>query len=340
MTYQINYFHRSLIRCDLDYLSENLSKLTHMIGERSTMTNIFEIDDDKLIEKFVQGSNQLLASANLRLEVNGAVSQLLSRTGDTIAIMYLQNKPRTVIIKQNSPFLEIIDRLLIERDFVMFGSASRTGFVEYKHYVTPAGYRIWYTDPSILWKKWWPTERFQNKQRFNMEILVSFKDNWYPVQNIILNGGIYTIKTIAGQLVLQRNDKELWLAQIMQEPGSLPPAQPATIPTTADRLSVKDAQVKSTVSEFNSQASSADLAKKIQQKQSTINSDQARTIIKDLEQKLQTQVQINAEMQEKLNREGHRATIAEQRLQIVYKYLQQIGISPRDIYNPKSSIDN
>jgi ABC-type antimicrobial peptide transport system ATPase subunit len=105
-------------------------------------------------------------------------------------------------------------------------------------------------------------------------------------------------------------------------------------------LSVKDTQSKSTVSEFNSQASSADLAKKIQQKQSTINSDQARMIIKDLEQKLQAQVQINAEMQEKLNREGHRATIAEQRLQIVYKYLQQIGINPRDIYNPKSSTDN
>ena len=133
-----------------------------MISERSTTSNIFDLDDSKLVEKFVQGSNQLLASANLRLEVNGGASQLMTRAGDTLAIMYLQNKPRTVIIKHSSPFVELIDRLLIGQDFVMFGDASRAGFTEYRHYVTPAGYRVWYTDPAILWKKWWPTERFQD----------------------------------------------------------------------------------------------------------------------------------------------------------------------------------
>ncbi len=139
-----------------------------MISERSTKSNIFELDDSKLIEKFVRGNNQLLASNNLRLEVNGILSQLLARNGDPIAIMYLHNKPRTVIVKHSSPFLELIDRLLIEQDFVMFGDASRAGFTEYKHYVTPDGYRIWNTAPVILWKKWWPTERFQDKQRFNI----------------------------------------------------------------------------------------------------------------------------------------------------------------------------
>jgi hypothetical protein len=113
-----------------------------MISEKSTKSNIFELDDSQLIEKFVQGSKQLLASNNLRLEVYGGLSHLLARNGDPIAIMYLQNTPRTAIVKHGSPFLELIDRLLIDRDFVMFGDASRAGFIEYKHYVTPAGYRI------------------------------------------------------------------------------------------------------------------------------------------------------------------------------------------------------
>jgi hypothetical protein len=296
-----------------------------MISEKSTTSNIFELDDTKLVEKFVQGSNQLLASEHLRLEVNGGLSQLMSRTGEPIAIMYLQTKPRTVIIKHNSQFAALIDRLLVERDFVMFGDASRAGFIEYKHYVTPAGYRIWYTNPAILWKKWWPTERFQDKQRFNMDILVSFKNNWYPVQNINVNAGTFTIKTIAGQLVLKRDDKVLWLAQILQEQtvatGNI---QSASVAGTADRLP--------TITGFNSQSPSADLAVKIHQKQSQIDETQAWSMIKKLEEKLQAQIKLNNDTQAKFSQLENRAIIAEQRLQVVYKYLQEIGADPREIY--------
>ncbi len=295
-----------------------------MISERFKMANTFEINDDKLIEKFVQGSNQLLASANLRLQVNGTISQLTSRSGEPIAIMYLQNKPRSVIIKQSSYFSETIDRLLIDRDFVMIGDANRPGFVEYKHYVTPAGYKLYYTDPSILWKKWWPTERFQNKQRFNMDILVSFKDNWYPVQNITVNAGIFTIKTIAGQIILQRDSQVLWLAQITNN-GSVPAVEPAPIDELAE---IKD------------RSPSNNLAKKIQEKKSAITSEQAWEIIQKLEQKLQVQVKENDEIKTQLNRETHRAIIAEQRLQVVYNYLQGIGINFQDIYSSKSNLDN
>ena len=312
-----------------------------MISERSTKSNIFELDDSQLIEKFIQGSNQLLASNNLRLEAHGALSQLLARNGDPlakpigtiIAIMYLQNQPRTVIVKHSSPFLELIDRLLIDRDFVMFGDASRAGFTEYKHYVTPAGYRVWNTDPAILWKKWWPTERFQDKQRFNMDILVSFKNNWYPVQNIVVSAGTFTIKTIAGQIILKRDDKVLWLAQIMSEnlTGVTANLQPQIARSERDRDWGAEAQVKTG---FEIQPS-VDLVKKIQQKQLEINPDQSWSIIKQLEQKLQAQIKSNREFSDKFNQLESRAIVAEQRLQIVYKYLQEIGVDPRDLYSGK-----
>ncbi len=302
-----------------------------MIGERSKMSNIFELDDNKLIEKFVQGSDRLLASEELRLEVTGGVSQLLTRTGDTIAMMYLQNKPRTLIVKKTSTFAEIVDRIAIGLDFVMFGDASRDGFTEYKHYVTPAGYRIWYTEPSILWKKWWPTERFQNKQRFNMDILVNFKGSWYPIQNINVSAGTFTIKTIAGQLVLNRDNKVLWLAQIMQ--GNSATNTQTETALVGDRHS-------STIAEFNSLDSSASLAKKIQQKQSTIDAEQAWKIIKELEHKLQAQIKLATELEEKRELAEQRAMIAEQRLQMVHKHLHQSGIDPRDIYAQQISTSN
>jgi hypothetical protein len=300
-----------------------------MISEKSAMSNIFDLDDTQLIEKFAQGSNQLLASANFRLEVSGNLSQLLARNGDSIAIMYLDGKPRTVIVKHGSSFLEVIDRLLIERDFVMFGDASRAGFIEYKHYVTPAGYRILHTDPAILWKKWWPTEKFQDKQRFNMNILVSFKNSWYPVQNITVAGGTFTIKTIAGQLILKRDDKVLWLAQNMSDRAETTGIQPeaaatASLPTIA-RL---DRHV------------SADLAKKIQQKHSEINPDQAWSMIKKLEQKLQAQIKVNSELEARFDRLTKRSKIVEQRLQIFDNYLKQIGVDPQDLDPSYQNIDN
>ncbi len=295
-----------------------------MISELSTKSNIFELDDTKLVEKFVQGSNQLLASTNLRLEVNGGVSQLLTRSGDAVAIMYLQTKPRTVIIKHNSHFLKLVDRHLIDRDFVMIGDANRAGFVEYKHYVTPAGYKISYTDPSILWKKWWPTERFQNKQRFNMDILVNFKDNWYPVQGIIVNAGTFTIKTIAGQLVLKRDSKVLWLAQSNQAPIAL------------DSQAVLSESVEPVVSKIKtqpySQSISGDLARKIQEKQLKVDPDRVMLIVHELEEKLKVQAKLNQETEAKFKELESRAIVAEQRLQIAYKFLDKAGFDRQALY--------
>lgn len=297
--------------------------MTDNFIERSMTAKIFELDDTKLVEKFVQGSNQLLASTNLRLEVNGGVSQLLTRSGDAIAIMYLQSKPRSVIVKHNSPFLESIGQIMLDRDFVLIGDASRAGFIEYRFYVTPAGYQISYTDPSILWKKWWPTEKFQNKQRFNMDILLSFKDNWYPIQSINVSAGIFTIKTIAGQLILKRDDKVLWLAQRTKD-HTIVDAQ-----TTAQSFPTKETA-------FNGkdcvELLSGDLAKKIQEKQSKLDPERARLMISELEQKLQAQTKINQETEAKFKELENRANIAEQRLQVIYKFLEKAGIDRQDVY--------
>jgi hypothetical protein len=295
-----------------------------MISELSIKSNIFELDDTKLVEKFVQGSNQLLASTNLRLEVNGGVSQLLTRTGDAIAIMYLQTKPRTVIIKHNSHFSKLVDRILIDREFVLIGDASRVGFVEYKHYVTPAGYKISYTDPSILWKKWWPTERFQNKQRFNMDILVNFKDNWYPVQGINVNAGTFTIKTIAGQLVLKRDGKVLWLAQSNQ--AQIAVDSQAALPESVEPV------VSKIEAQSYSQSISADLAKKIQEKQFKVDPDRVMLMISELEAKLKAQAKLNQETEAKFQELENRAIIAEQRLQIAYKFLDKAGFDRKALY--------
>jgi hypothetical protein len=178
------------------------------------MSSIFNSGDTKLIQKFAQGSNQLLSNDRVRLETSAGVSQVISQTGEILAIMYLQRQPRTALIKAGSAYAEKISEHLLDRDFVLLGDAKLSGFLEYRHYVTPAGYRVQYTEPAILWKKWWPTERFQNKQRFNMNILVRLNDNWYPIQNIMVEAGRFSIKTLPGQIDIKSNEQLLWLYQM------------------------------------------------------------------------------------------------------------------------------
>jgi hypothetical protein len=297
------------------------------------MSNIIQIEDSKLIEKFIQGSNQLLANDRIRLEVNGTVSQLISRNGDLLALMYLQTKPRSVIVKQNSPFLASLDTSLQSQGFVLIGDASRSGFTEYKHYVAPAGYQVFYTDPAILWKKWWPTERFQNKRRFNMDILVSFKENWYPIQDIVVSAGNFTIKTIAGQLLLKRDDKALWLAQIVEERAtdSNPNLQPTsgTLPNIQQPPAEFFPEIRSSYF-LTQQSIGKDLTRPAE-----VLLQSPSTTIEELEQKLNAQLALNAEIKAKYQKLKQRTSIAEQRLEVVYKYLAKIGISPQDIYQVK-----
>jgi hypothetical protein len=296
------------------------------------MSNIIQIEDSKLIEKFIQGSNQLLANDRMRLEVNGTVSQLISRNGDPLALMYLQTKPRTVIIKQNSPFLVALDTSLQAQGFVLIGDASRAGFAEYKHYIAPAGYQVFYTDPAMMWKKWWPTERFQNKRRFNMDILVSFKDNWYPIQDIVISAGNFYIKTIAGQLELKRADKALWLSQIVEEKSNnstlnIQPVSGTLVNSQTPQLELSP--------EVRSSYSSTRSITKEQEKPAEVLVQTPPITIEELQQQLNAQLESNAVIKQKYKKWKQRASIAEQRLEVVYKYLAKLGINPQDIYQLK-----
>jgi hypothetical protein len=293
------------------------------------MSNIFQIEDSKLIEKFIQGSNQLLATDRMRLEVNGTVSQLISRNGDPLALMYLQTKPRTVIVKQNSPFLAALDTSLQAQGFVSIGDASRAGFTEYKHYIAPAGYQVFYTDPAMMWKKWWPTERFQNKRRFNMDILVSFKDNWYPIQDIVISAGNFYIKTIAGQLELRRDHKALWLSQIVEEKSNNSTLNIQPVSGTLVNPQISQLELSP---EVRSSYSSTQSITKERENPAEVLVQTPPITIEDLQQQLNAQVQSNAEIKQKYKKWKQRASISEQRLEVVYKYLAKLGISPQDIY--------
>ena len=157
-----------------------------------------------------------------------------------------------------------------------------------------------------------------------MDILVNFKDNWYPVQGIHVNAGVFTIKTIAGQLALKRDSKVLWLAQSNQSQAAQ--STQAALP----------AAVEPVINKFDAQpytrSISSDLAQKIQEKQLKVDPDRVMLIVHELEEKLKAQAQLNQETEAKFQELESRAIIAEQRLQIAYKFLDKAGFDRKALY--------
>lgn len=157
-----------------------------------------------------------------------------------------------------------------------------------------------------------------------MDILVSFKENWYPIQDIVVSAGNFTLKTIVGQLQLKRDGKVLWLAQILpaEEPKHFAdPSEPENRSFTALEIAP---QINSNYSTANSPEDPLEARLKAQ-----------LATIESLQQELNARIDLNTELEQKCFKLEHRTAIAEQRLELVYKYLATINIKPQDIYRLK-----
>ena len=77
---------------------------------------------------------------------------------------------------------------------------------------------------------------------------------------------------------------------------------------------------------------STDLVQKIQEKQLKVDPDRVMLIIHELEEKLKAQAKLNQETEAKFQELESRTIIAEQRLQIAYKFLDKAGFDRQDLY--------
>ena len=178
------------------------------------------IDDAALIQKFAEGTTELLASQNLRLENTGGQLQLTTKKAEMLGLITLAAKKRSALLKQKSQYFEQINEILLKNNFVNHGQAKQKDYIEYQQYKAPEGYQVFYTEAVALWKKWWPTKKHDNQLQLN--ILFYTKNQWYPIQNIAVQEAILEVKTLVGQINLNRFDKVVWAnklpeAQIVSE---------------------------------------------------------------------------------------------------------------------------
>lgn len=197
------------------------------------------LDDASLIQKFARGERDLVSNENLQIDFCFNRLQLTSRRLEILALIDLLDKPRVVLIKKVSKYSKLINEIILENHFVPWGESSRKGFIKYQQCVPPAGYKLNYTEAVDLWKTWWPNHRQHNKHEIELDILVFFKTNWYPIKEVVGSDGNFYIKTLAGEMTLHSTDKVVWVTQISKQitpqPTSLTsPAQPERTATAVN----------------------------------------------------------------------------------------------------------
>lgn len=171
------------------------------------------LDDLQLIKLFVQGETRVLSSNNLRLEYKAGTSQLTTvNNHEVIAIFKTLSKPRSIFIQEESKYQYLISNILLENKFIPIGlTAKNQGLFEYQQYDIPVGYRVNYTDTITLWKSWWPNRRHQRSYAIMIDILIFVRDEWYPIQDMVGDNGIFYIKTLVAEISLGSTDKIVWL---------------------------------------------------------------------------------------------------------------------------------
>ncbi|MBW4575444.1 MAG: hypothetical protein KME08_09195 [Aphanothece sp. CMT-3BRIN-NPC111] len=200
-------------------------------------------DDATLVKAFVQGQNKLLATQSLRIEAVGDTTQLLTKKGELIGLLKISDKARSALVKTQSEYYGLINKIFLEEGFVPFGESKKKGFFEYRQYEIPKGYKINYTESLVLWKAWWPTRRSTKNFRFKLDILFFVQNNWYPIQDMVFSDGNLYIKTLVGEFTLHGTDKVVWLNQLETEP-----TQKENLDLPASKSDFKDSIVNTQLS--------------------------------------------------------------------------------------------
>lgn len=190
------------------------------------------LDDETLIQQFVNGEVTLAANQNLRVESAFQSTQLLAKRGGLIAAIKKVGDRSVVLLRQKSDYTELIHQILLKCHVIPTGMADQAEFEQYQKSEIPAGYQVNYTEARALWKEWWKNTRQSNPYSIQIELLIFARNTWYPVRNIVCNDSNLFVATLATEVAFQGSERIVWLSR-QSAPLPASAARPLTCPAPA-----------------------------------------------------------------------------------------------------------
>ncbi|MBD2210305.1 hypothetical protein H6G64_16410 [Calothrix sp. FACHB-156] len=175
------------------------------------------MNDQILIEQYIQGKIKLGFSQNFRIESIGETIQLLTKNGFFIATTNLADETRVFQVRQESHHWEFLNQILLDNKF-MPTIKSGSGLLQYEYYPLPKCYKMHYTEALDLWKFWRSHSHHKLNNCEQLNLLVLNNNNWQKIVDLAFSRESIFIKTAHDEIVVDNCDRVIWLLYIQEEP--------------------------------------------------------------------------------------------------------------------------
>ncbi|HEY9706146.1 MAG TPA: hypothetical protein V6C58_27165 [Allocoleopsis sp.] len=176
---------------------------------------MIQVDDMTLIKRFIQGEEiDLLCNDNLHVEVIGGICQLLGKNKKIIAMIKTVDKTKCALVRYNSEYWSVLNKLLQENHFIPVGESDLSGLMTYEYHEVPVGYRLHHTEAIALWKVWYPYSRNKKPVGIPLDILILVKNKWASIRDIHIHEGTLFVNTLFEQVSIHYNEKVVWISKV------------------------------------------------------------------------------------------------------------------------------
>lgn len=169
------------------------------------------LDDLSLLRQYLRQESTLLANPNLRVQPVADAVQLLSRTGELLAVAKFNQLPASVSVRPESAYEPLLKKLLLAHSFLPTGQCEDHQFYCYQYHLIPEGYTLNATPAMALWKSWWGRQRRFLGNASQTDLLMFTRQKWYPVREMVCDKGSLFIKTWVGETAHAAEDLVVWL---------------------------------------------------------------------------------------------------------------------------------
>lgn len=176
---------------------------------------MIQVDDMTLIKRFIQGEEiDLLYNDNLQVEVIGGICQLLGKNKKIIAMIKTVDKTKCALVRYNSEYWSVLNKLLQENHFIPVGESDLSGLMTYEYHEVPVGYRLHHTEAITLWKTWYPYTRNKKPVGIPLDILILVKNKWASIRDIHIHEGTLFVNTLFEQVSIHYNEQVVWISKV------------------------------------------------------------------------------------------------------------------------------
>jgi hypothetical protein len=176
------------------------------------------LDDIELVRQFIQGEIKLYYNHNLRVEPLSDTTQLLSKKGILLAKVKTTSNLKVFLVRKESDYWELINRLLIEDSLIPLGK-EEGGLMRYEYQPVPEGFKVNYGEVVNLWRIW----RFQTHKRRSDVVIekglqIFINNKWQAIRSMVFNQEDVYVTTFSDELVFTVNQRVIWASKKIGEP--------------------------------------------------------------------------------------------------------------------------